>query len=124
MSHCELRAQMTIRPGRLQGFTAQAAELMRLTRELDTHTLRYDWFVSEDGTKCEVHEAYDSEEGLFEHNEHVMAARATLFRDFADGHHMTAYGDVSQRLVELSKVHAGGLELQAFLFGLQPEPAI
>ena len=115
---------MTIRPGQLQGFTAQAAELMRLTRELDTHTLRYDWFVSEDGTRCEVHEAYDSEEGLFEHNEHVMAARATLFRDFADGRHMTAYGDVSQRLVELSKVHAGGLELQAFLFGLQPEPAI
>ena len=124
MSHLELRAQMTVRPGQLGGFTAQAAELMRLTRELDTHTLRYDWFLSEDGTRCEVHEAYDSEEGLFEHNGHVMAARATLFRDFADDHHMTAYGEVSQRLVELSKLHAGGLELHAFLFGLQPEPAI
>ena len=66
MSHLELRAQMTVRPGQLVGFTAQAAELMRLTRELDTHTLRYDWFVSEDGTRCEVHEAYESEQGLFE----------------------------------------------------------
>ncbi|GAB3055390.1 hypothetical protein GCM10027053_15280 [Intrasporangium mesophilum] len=124
MSHLELRARMTVRPGQLEGFTAQAAELMRLTRELDTHTLRYDWYLSEDGTLCEVHEAYENEQGLFEHNEHIMAARATLFRDFADGHHMTAYGDVSQRLVDLSAVHAGGLERYAFLSGLQPEPAI
>jgi quinol monooxygenase YgiN len=124
MSHLELRARMTVRPGQLEGFRAQAAELMRLTRELDTHTLRYDWFISEDGTRCEVHEAYDSEQGLFEHNLHIMTARATLFRDFADGHHMTAYGEVSQRLVDLSKVHAGGLERCAFLSGLRPEPTI
>lgn len=124
MSHLELRARMSIRPGQLEGFRAQAAELMRLTRELDARTLRYDWFVSDDGTKCEVHEAYENEEGLYEHNEHVMDARAKLFRDFADGHHMTAYGDVSQRLVDLSKVHAGGLERYAFLSGLQTEPTI
>lgn len=124
MSHLELRARMVVRPGQLEGFREQAAELMRLTRELDTHTLRYDWFISEDETRCEVHEAYDSEEGLFEHNEHIMAARTRLFRDFADGHHMTAYGEVSQRLVDLSKVHAGGLERYAFLSGLQPEPTI
>ena len=124
MSHLEIRAQMTVRPGRLEGFTAQAAELMRLTRELDTQTVRYDWFIGDDGTRCEVHEAYDSEQGLFEHNEHIMQARGSLFRDFADGHHMTAYGDVSQRLVDLSKAHAGGLERYAFLGGLQPEPTV
>jgi quinol monooxygenase YgiN len=124
MSHLELRAQMTVRPGRLEAFTAQASELMRLTREQDTHTLRYDWFISDDGTRCEVHEAYDSEQGLFEHNDHIMAARAVLFRDFADGHHMTAYGDVSQRLMDLATAHAHGLEHYAFLDGLQPEPTI
>ena len=124
MSHLELRARMKIRPGQLEGFKAQAAELVRLTRELDTRTLRYDWFISEDGTQCEVHEAYESEEGLFEHNEHVMDARAKLFRDFADGHHMTAYGDVSQRLVALSNLHAGGLERYAFLKGLRLQPMV
>ena len=124
MGHLELRARMKVRPGQLEGFKAQAAELMRLTLELDTRTLRYDWFISADGTQCEVHEAYVDEQGLFEHNEHIMQARAKLFRDFADGHQMTAYGDVSSRLVELSKVHAGGLERYAFLDGLQPAPAI
>jgi quinol monooxygenase YgiN len=115
---------MTVRPGQLPGFKEQAAELMRLTRELDTRTLRYDWFTREDGMRCEVHEAYDSEQGLFEHNEHIMAARATLFRDFADGHHMTAYGEVSQTLVDLGNLHAGGLERYGFLVGLQPEPTL
>lgn len=124
MSHLELRAQMTIRPGRIDGFKAQAGELMRLTRELDTKTLRYDWYISDDGTRCEVHEAYESEQGLFEHNDHVLDARAKLFRDFADGHRMTAYGEVSEQLVSLSHAHAGGLEHYAFLAGMQPEPTV
>ena len=80
MSYLELRAQLHIRPGQLDGFKAQAAEIMRLTKELDTQTLRYDWFINEDGTECEVHEAYKSEEGLFEHNQHIMDARMKMFR--------------------------------------------
>jgi len=115
---------MTIRPGQLDGFKAQAVELMRLTRELDTKTLRYDWFISPDGTRCEVHEAYENEQGLFEHNDHIKDARAKLFRDFADGHHMTAYGEVSEQLIDLSRVHAGGLEHYVFLAGMRLEPAV
>ena len=46
------------REGQLEGFRQQAAEMMRLTRELDTKTLRYDWFLSADGTECEVREGY------------------------------------------------------------------
>ena len=72
----EVHAHMKIRPGRLEGFKQQAAELIRLTKEKDTRTLRYDWFISRDGTECEVHEAYVSSEGLIEHNANVSAARA------------------------------------------------
>ncbi len=124
MSHLEISARLKIRPGQLEGFKAQAAEIMRLTREMDTHTLRYDWFINEDGTECEVREAYEGEEGLFEHNQHVVEARNILFRDFAYDHRMTAYGEVSQQLVELASVHAGGLGRFSFLQGLQPEPAV
>jgi hypothetical protein len=53
-----------------EGFKKQAAELVRLTKEKDTRTLRYDWFVSTDGTECEVREAYTEPEGLIEHNTH------------------------------------------------------
>lgn len=122
MPHLELRAQLKIRPGQLEGFKTQAAEIMRVTKEQDTQTLRYDWFINEDGTECEVHETYETEAGLFEHNQHVMEARAKLFRDFADGHRMTAFGDVSQQMVDLANVHAGGLVRYTFLQGLQLEP--
>lgn len=124
MSHLELRARMDIRPGQLEAFKTQAAEILRLTREQDTHTLRYDWYINEAGTACEVHEAYEGEEGLFEHNQHVMDARAKLFRDCADNHRMTAYGEVSPRLVELARVHAGGIEQYSFLQGMQLEPMV
>jgi quinol monooxygenase YgiN len=124
MGNFELHAHLRIRPGQLEGLKAQAAELIRLTRELDTKTLRYDWFIKEDGTECEVHEAYVSEEGLFEHNMHVMEARAILFRDFAFDHRMIAFGDVSQQFRDLTQKHADGIAVYAFVQGLAIAPVV
>jgi len=118
MSHLELHAHLEVRPGQLEGFKAQAAELIRITREQDTKTLRYDWFIKEDGTECEVHELYLNEEGLIEHNMHIMEARAVLFRDYAFDHRMTAFGEVSQELRDLATKHAGGITVYSFLQGL------
>ena len=120
MGHLELSAHMTVRPGCLDGFKKQAAECIRLTEEKDTHTLRYDWFLSTDGTECEVREAYTGPEGLIEHNSHILEARTALFKDYADGHFMTVYGDVSQPLLELLKAHAVGFKWFTFLQGLEP----
>jgi quinol monooxygenase YgiN len=122
--HLELHAHMTIRPGQLDGFKAQAAEIMRLTHELDSQTLRYDWFVNEAGSECEVHEVYLSGQGLFEHNAHVMDARWTLFERYADGHRMTAFGEVSPELRALADKHAGGLGVYAFAQGLEATAAV
>jgi quinol monooxygenase YgiN len=124
MSHLELHAHLKIRPGQLEGFKTQAAEIMRLTRELDTKTLRYDWFIKEDGTECEVHEAYTGEQGLFEHNMHVMEARAVLFRDYAFDHQMTAFGEVSSQMRDLAAKHAGGMTVYSFLQGLEAAAAV
>ena len=124
MSHLEISARLKIRPGQLEGFKAQAAEIMRLTREKDTKTLCYDWFINEDGTECEVHETYESEAGLIEHNEHVVEARNALFRDSAYDHRMAVYGDLSAQLVELFKMHAGGVNRYSFLQGLELTPAV
>ena len=43
MSRFEARAHLRVRPGQLEGFKRQAAEMMRVTREKDTGTLAYDW---------------------------------------------------------------------------------
>ena len=96
MGHLEVSAHMTVRPGCLEAFKKQAAELVRITKEKDTRTLRYDWFLSTDGTECEVREAYTGPEGLVEHNRNILDARTTLFKDYADNHFMTVYGEPSQ----------------------------
>jgi quinol monooxygenase YgiN len=124
MSRLELHAHLKIRPGQLEGFKSQAAELIRITRAHDTKTLRYDWFIKEDGTECEVHEAYINEEGLFEHNLHVMAAREILFRDYAFDHRMTAFGEVSRQFRDLTIKHAGGITVYSFLQGLGAAAAV
>ena len=103
----EVTARLKIREGELEGFKRQAAEVMRLARELDTKTLRYDWFISEDGVQCEVREGYTGPDGLLEHNEHVKAARDTLFRDYAYDHDMTIYAEPSPELAELIERMAG-----------------
>ena len=101
MSTFEVRARLTIRDGQLEGFKRQAAEMMRLTRELDTGTLAYDWFISADGTQCEVREAYVDPDALVDHAFHVREARDAMFAEFADDHRMAFYGEPSPRLAEL-----------------------
>jgi hypothetical protein len=105
MAAFELSAHMTVRPGQLEGFKKQAAECIRITKEKDQNTLRYDWFLSSDGTECEVREAYTSPEGLIEHDKNIFDARTRLFTDYADNHFMTVYGEPTPRLVDLVKAH-------------------
>ena len=103
----EVMARVKVRDGQLAGFKEQAAEMMRQTRDRDTKTLRYDWFLSADGTECEVREGYVDADALIEHAHNVAEARDTLFRDFAYDHEMTIYGEPSPALAQLMKQLAG-----------------
>jgi quinol monooxygenase YgiN len=119
MGHLEVIARLKVRPAQLEGFNTQVAEILRLTREKDAQTLRYDWFLNQDATECEVHEAYLSEAGLIEHNQHVVEARDALFRDYAFDHRMSVYGEISQQLSDLFNKHAGGVTKFSFALGLE-----
>jgi quinol monooxygenase YgiN len=110
----EVTARLKVRDGELEGFKRQAAEMMRLTREKDNKTLRYDWFLSNDGTECEVREGYVDADGLLEHAHHVAEAREELFRDHAYGHDMTIYGEPSPALAELMQRLAGHVEFNRY----------
>ena len=110
----EVTARLKIRDGELEGFKKQAAEMMRLTREKDTKTLRYDWFLNDDGIQAEVHEGYVDADGLLEHAMHVAEARDQLFRDHAYDHDMTIYGEPSPALAELMQRLAGHVEFNRY----------
>jgi quinol monooxygenase YgiN len=126
MSHLELSAHMKVRSGELEGFTEQVAECIRLTREMDTQTLRYDWFLSSDGAQCELHETYASVEGLVEHRVHVGEAVDTLFRLYADDHLVTVYGDQSRELPDLTDRYGMTENVRWFTFlgGLEASPPV
>src|SRR5512142_1663325 len=119
----EVTAQLKVRDGELDGFEQRAAEIMRLTREQDTKTLRYDWFISDDGSQCEVREGYVDPDGLLEHNDHVKEARDKLFRDHAYDHDMSIYGEPSPALAALMARMSGHVAFNrySFLQGLESD---
>ena len=80
----EASARLTIREGEVEGFKQQAAEVMRQMRAADEQPLRYEWLVSEDGTQCEVREAYADAAALLAHQHHVAEAKTKLMRDFVE----------------------------------------
>ena len=110
----EVVARLKVRDDQFEGFKQQAAEMMRLTRAKDTKTLRYDWFLSDDGTECEVREGYVDADGLIEHAHHVAEAREELFRGFAYDHNMTLYGEPSPALAALIEELAGVVPFRQF----------
>lgn len=110
----EVTARLKIREGEFEGFKQRAAEMMRLTREKDTKTLRYDWFMSDDGTQCEVREGYVDPDGLLEHAHNVAEEREKLFRDYAYDHDMTIYGEPSPALAELLEKLAGHVNFNRY----------
>jgi quinol monooxygenase YgiN len=111
----EVTARLKVREGELGGFKHQAAEMMRQTREEDTKTARYDWFLSEDGTECEVREAYLEADALIAHSRHVAEARDKLFRDFADDHTVTFYAEPSPALAKaMEAMPAGAVKVKRF----------
>ncbi|MBR1279871.1 hypothetical protein [Bradyrhizobium sp. AUGA SZCCT0283] len=123
MDYFEVSAHLTVRPGCVEGFKKQAAECIRITQEKDTGTLRYDWFLSSDGTECEVREAYTGPEALIEHNMHILQARSKLFKDYADNHFMVFYSEPSQSLLDLLKTHQVGFKWFSFFRGLEAIPS-
>jgi quinol monooxygenase YgiN len=121
----EVIAHAKVREGQLEGFKAQAAEIVRVTREQDTHTLRCDWFINADGTECEVHEMFPDEQGLIEHQMHIMEPRTVLFRDYAFDHQSTIYGEVSQGFLNLVKERMGAAPTTfSFVQGLEQSATV
>jgi quinol monooxygenase YgiN len=120
MSKLEVSARMTVRKGKLEGFKRQAAECIRQTKEKDTKTLRYDWFLSRDETECEIREVYEGSEGLVEHRMHIGEALDKLFSEFADDHAVSVYGEPSAQLLQLAgRMPEGTVKWYSFLEGLE-----
>ena len=115
----EAIARLEIRDGELDGFKRQVVEIVRLTSENDSQPLRYDWFISDDGTKCEVREAYADADALVAQQQHVAPAKMKLFHDFVAGHEMAFFGELSPALADLLEKMSVQYTQFSFLQGLE-----
>ena len=117
----EVTAHLTIREGTLDAFKQQVTEVVRQAREKDAKTLRYDFFLSDDGRRCEVHEAYVDADGFVEHQQHTAEARAQLLHEFAEDHTVTFYGEPSPALSQMIDRLPVVIGQYTFLQGLEAD---
>lgn len=115
----EATARLKIREGELEGFKQQAAEMMRQMREQNETPLRYDWFLSDDGTECEVREAYDSADALLDHQRPIAEAKMKLFREFVASHTMVFYDGPSPALARALEAMETPYQRFSFFQGLE-----
>lgn len=121
MRGIEVSVRMKVRAGQLAGLEEQATRAIEQTRERDTKTLRYDWFLRNDGKRCEIREAYLDSDGVIEHRaENVRDATNELFSEFADDPSVTVYGDASPKLLEFGARMGDSIKWFSFLGGLDP----
>ena len=109
---------MKIRPGKLDEFKRQAGAIIAQAKAKDPGTLQYDWFLSEDGTECEVREIYESSDALLAHVVNISAPRDALFEKFATDHAIVIYGDPPSGLLQKAAELGVKLKVYSFLQGL------
>jgi len=67
MSELRLSVRCDIHAGKLDEFRSAAEACLQSVREKDTGTLQYEWFLSEDNTKCVILERYGDSDDLLQH---------------------------------------------------------
>lgn len=67
MDELQLTTRFRIHDGKVDEFKRLAAESMARTRERDSGTLQYDWFLAEDGSECVLRERYRDSAAVLEH---------------------------------------------------------
>ena len=106
--------------GEARGPKQQAAEMMRVTSDRDTGTLAYDWFLSADGTECEVREQRDAD-ALVRRSRAPRERLGTMFAELLRPQ-MTFYGEPTPRLEAL--VNRIGVDATVFSLLQALEPAV
>lgn len=101
-SKIQLNTVIKIPEGKLEEFKQWAIQVIKLVREKDTGTLKYDWFFNSDQTECEVREEFASQKAMIEHaingQEMVLSSRSDFSID-----HVKVFGEPPPLLLEISK---------------------
>jgi len=87
--------EFSIGEGNLEGFKALMNEMVEATRD-QLGTTHYEWFLSEDGRSCHIHERYASSEAVLAHLGHFGMKYAGRMAQLAKATRVTIYGSPSE----------------------------
>ena len=107
----EISAIMKIPKGKLEEFKDLVTESIKLTKERDRGTLKYDFYISNDKTECEAREEFKNSEAFLEHSVNVREVLRKLSVKFPIDH-VKVYGNPSTQLLESMK----GFDIRVYSF--------
>ena len=115
-----VRAELRVRPGRVEEFLALARELAAAAAD-ESGTLRYDWFTSTDPAVFVVVEEYTGPAAAAAHNEHCAAylSRVAELADMTSVHVHGALGPELEAWVAANPVAHAHLPLERGSTGTQ-----
>ena len=67
MKEIQVTARLKIHKGKFEEFKEWAKDCLTSTKEKDTGTLQYDWFLNTDQTECVVRETYADSNAVLSH---------------------------------------------------------
>jgi quinol monooxygenase YgiN len=71
MNHIETYAKFAIHSGKLNEFKQRVATLVKVVRERDSATLRYDWFINEEKNEAVAMDTYKDETAMYAHQKNA-----------------------------------------------------
>ena len=86
--------QLAVREGRLQKFEALMREMVT-SAEAEPGTIGYEWFLSEDGSTCHLHERFTDSGAALTHLGNFGSKFADRFLDCVEPTGLSVYGEPS-----------------------------
>ncbi len=106
MAQTTLLVAFGIKPGRSEDFKAAADTLFAKVQATEPETLRYEYYLAEDGASCVSIEVFEDPEAFIFHHQNVSAEAEVLF-DTMDDFSITVIGATSEAMrAKLAAVEA------------------
>ena len=112
MSKIRVSVNIKTQRGKIIESKEAAAVQIKQVKEKDTGTLRTHWFLSSDGTECEIREADEDSGAVLKHQYNLRDLIMTIFGKFGTPYEVTIYGNPSTEVSENAR--AGELDVKYF----------
>lgn len=85
--------ELTVKEGQLENLNRIMKEMVDATKENETGTLAYEWTISDDNSKCHIHERYVNSEATLVHLKTFIETYAARLMEIGDATGFVVYGN-------------------------------